>query len=210
MNRNINLKKYMEYVEGVLQKYNRDKGKKSPFRSRVNHTKRVLMWAMRLVEEMTDVDKDVLFVAAIFHDIGYATGTPEEHQAVSAQMFEEYAKSEGMDIDFVNVVADAIRIHSDKWRMKNPNDLTIEQILLMEADLLDEEGALAICWDGLSSGYKLFTSYEESLNRTIEKRSEKNDVIFVTAKGKEIFEKKQKFVDEYIKEMKYDLMVPEY
>jgi uncharacterized protein len=202
----MDLTECMNFVEKTLQDHQKDMGRKFPFRSRVKHTRRVWMWAERLAENREDVDRDVLFTAAIFHDVGYAIGEPEQHQRESAELFLTYAQAHGLDEAFSRQVASCIAIHSDKQRMAHPEELTVEQILLMEADLLDEEGALAICWDGLSCGYQNVTSYEavyEHSQREWKDKLAHNPM--VTEKGKELWQHKQEFVKSYLQELRYDL-----
>ena len=50
-----------------------------PFRSRFQHSIRVLHWCERLVEGLDNVDTEALYTAAIFHDIGYADRDNEHH-----------------------------------------------------------------------------------------------------------------------------------
>lgn len=196
----------IKYVENVLEQSGNDRSKRHPFRSRMKHSKRVLTWAVRLCQDRTDVNTDVLYTAVIFHDIGYARAGADCHQADSAELFREYAEANGLDKDFIEKVISCIIIHSDKWRMENPEELSIEQLLLMEADLLDEEGALAICWDGLASGYSGVMSYEEALQHTRGEWADKyNHNPMVTYKAKQFWKQKQEFVKKYLEELEQDL-----
>ncbi len=201
-----NLKKCMDYVAEILLEAGCDLGEKHPFRSRIRHIRRVLRWAERLCEGLTDVDTEVLYTAVIFHDIGYADEEIKRHQKASEIMFREYAMSEGLDYEFTEKVAACISIHSDKERLQEPDSLTIEQILLMEADLLDEEGALSICWDGMACGYEGKLSYEKCLQRTLEEfQNKKNKYHPITEKGKQFWNEKLTFIQSYIAHMKHDL-----
>lgn len=59
---------YIEYVKEYLTAHNAD-APPNPlmaFRSKIQHTLRVLGWAKRLTEGREDVDKKVLYTAAIF------------------------------------------------------------------------------------------------------------------------------------------------
>lgn len=201
-----NYEKYMEYVENMLKNAGRDQGRRHPFRSRSLHTRRVLRWAKRICEDRNDVDTEVLFLAVIFHDIGYVHDNLEEHQKVSEKMFREFAAEHCFDSDIIEKVASCISIHSDKEKLKEPKLLTIEQILLMEADLLDEEGALAICWDGLACGYEGKSSYEESLERTKwESYAKRENNPMVTDLAKQYWKEKVEFVEDYIRRLEFDL-----
>ncbi|MDR1440743.1 MAG: HD domain-containing protein [Clostridiales bacterium] len=96
-----------------------------------------------------------LAVAAIFHDIGYAAcgaGRPESalcHAKFSEEMLAEYALSRGLYAGRqgrrqLGEIASIIAVHSDK-RLSNAV-LTAEQQILMDADLLDESGAMRFAW----------------------------------------------------------------
>ena len=203
-----NYENYMEYVEETLKDAGRDQGRRHPFRSRARHTRRVLKWAKRLCEGRNDVDKEVLFLAVIFHDIGRANDDLTEHQKVSETMFREFAIKNNIDNDMIEQVAACINIHSNKEKLENPESLSIEQILLMEADLLDEEGALAICWDGMACGYEGKMSYEEALHRTILEYSTKQGKNpMVTELAKKYWAEKLVYVEEYIERLQFDLEI---
>ena len=201
-----NYEKYIEFVENTLKKAGRDQGRRHSFRSRSLHTRRVLRWAKRLCEERNDVDTEVLFLAVIFHDIGYVSESLEGHQYVSEKMFREFADVHHFDNDIIERVASCISTHSDKEKLENPKSLTIEQILLMEADLLDEEGALAICWDGMACGYEGKATYEECLERTKREFSLKcGDNPMVTELAKQYWKEKIEYVEDYIRRLEFDL-----
>ena len=96
---NETYQKYLTYVKQYLTEH---KGIESPnplhpFRSRFQHSIRVLHWCQRLAEGLENVDKEALYTAAIFHDIGYENRNNECHAQRSAQAFHEYAKAQGMD-----------------------------------------------------------------------------------------------------------------
>lgn len=200
------LENAMTYVEDMLRQSGGDAGRRHPFRSRSKHTRRVLKWAERISEGRDDVNLHVLYMAVIFHDIGYVKHDLENHQVLSAKLFREYAKEHDFDHVFTDEVVSCIEIHSDKHLLKKPERLTLEQILLMEADLLDEEGALAICWDGMACGFEGNNSYEDCLERTkreVKGKLENNPM--VTKKASELWDQKQKFVKQYIKDLEHDL-----
>ena len=64
--------KYMEYLAYVKEYLAQNGGivspnPRHPFRSRFQHTIRVLHWCSRLAEGVEGVDKEALYTAAIFH-----------------------------------------------------------------------------------------------------------------------------------------------
>jgi hypothetical protein len=96
-----------------------------------------------------------LAAAAIFHDAGYAAlagdpqGSARCHAKFSEEIFVEYAKENGLYAGRggrrqLEEIAGIIAVHSDKAL---PNDvLTADQQILMDADLLDEAGAMRFAW----------------------------------------------------------------
>ncbi len=200
------LKKCMDYVTEILLESGHDLGQHHPFRSRIRHIRRVLRWAERLCEGRNDVNLDILYTAVIFHDIGYADEDMDKHARASELMFRVYANQEHYDEEFTEKVATCIAQHSDKELLEHPEALMLEQILLMEADLLDEEGALAICWDGMACGYEGKLSYDMALRRTREEFAiKKNQHPMVTEKAKKLWEEKMSFVQDYIERLENDL-----
>lgn len=196
---------FMDDVEKMIKDSGNDPSKKHPFRSRSAHTRRVFRWAERLMEDMDEVDKDVAYMAVVFHDAGYSDGACDEHQVSSERIFREYAAEHGFDKDFTEKVALCVGTHSNKELMTTPEKLTKEQIIVMEADLLDEEGALAIVWNGLACGYKGDTCYEAVLNRTIEKFSHKKGNPMITERGRALWDEKMQYVADFIKRLEIDL-----
>ena len=198
--------RYLEYVGNTLKEAGRDQGRRHSFRSRTLHTRRVLRWAKRLCEGRIDVDTEVLFLAVIFHDIGYVSESLDGHQYVSEKMFREFAGIHHFDSGLVDQVCACISIHSDKEKLECPDNLTIEQILLMEADLLDEEGALAICWDGMACGYEGKSTYEACLERTkSEFALKRGPNPMVTDLAKKYWNDKMEYVEDYIRRLELDL-----
>lgn len=197
---------YLDYVELTLRKSGNNQSSHSPFRSRISHTRRVCMWANRLCNGLNNVNTEILLTSAIFHDIGYANAPKITHNVESAKLFCAYAKEQNMSTDLIAKVSECIELHSRKDLLLFPEQLTIEQILLMEADLLDEEGAMSICRCNLRSGYDSVESYEETLKKLISLYSKKSTVNpMVTDLGKLYWEKKMEFIQTYIDELQFDL-----
>jgi uncharacterized protein len=83
------------------------------FRSKYQHTLRVLGWAKRLVKERKDVDTEDLYTAVIFHDIGYSEGK-EFHAERSAKVFYEYGLKMKLDLSFIEKVKKLISLIPQK------------------------------------------------------------------------------------------------
>ncbi|MCR5350130.1 MAG: HD domain-containing protein [Acholeplasmatales bacterium] len=198
----------LKYVHNVLKENNAIKPKKPTqfFRSRITHTYRVYEWAKRIAPDRPNCNKDILFTAAIFHDSGYAIGK-ENHAAYSAKIFKSYAEKNNFDKEFTDEVVRIIALHSDKSLLKK-EDTSDELVLLLEADLLDEEGAMGIVWDLLSQGYQGCDNYEAALDALwIHSSHILNQDYMVTPIAKKYWEEKKELVRNFIKNLESDLFL---
>lgn len=200
--------KYLRYVKEYLTENNgiESPNPLHPFRSRFQHTIRVLHWCERLTEGMEAVDREVLYTAAAFHDIGYRNCDNECHAERSAAAFHEYALSQQMEEGFIEKVEYIIKMHSDKGLMRNP-DSSLEMILLMEADLLDEEGTMGIVWDCMVMGNVRASSYAKAYYHIMESSNKEEPNPMVTEKAKKIWNEKKRMVSEFAKALADDLMI---
>lgn len=200
--------KMFQFVECYLENNDGEKGNnyKFPFRKRSEHIKRVFMWAERLIDGETNINKEAVLVSAIFHDIGYALSSDNsKHAENSAFLCEKYLKESEYDTEFIRFVTYLVRNHSNKELM-TISDTPLELILLMEADLLDETGALSIVWDCMMEGSQVLQTfnktYEHILNYSYKSI---NTNPMVTAKAKEFWQNKQRLMKEFIEQLSYDL-----
>ena len=183
-----------------------------PFRRRSNHTWRVFKWAERLVQQENlpaELDHEAVLVAAIFHDVGYAIKpemrTHDEHAVYSVQVFDEYAADHPFPPEQTERFAWLIRHHSDKQRMKEP-DIPLDLLLVMEADIMDETGALGMVWDCLYVGTKADPSYEKALEHLQQYSGAfLLDNPMVTPLARRIWEKKQNLIHEFLDQLAEDL-----
>lgn len=202
---------YFHYVKKYLE---RNGGDKSPnpfhkFRSRADHIRRVYIWTTRLIEKDTDLSEEeaeALLTAAIFHDIGYnSRESKKAHAERSAIIFKEYATHYGLDNKLVDRVYYLISNHSNKELLEK-EDTPLDLIILLEADLLDEEGAMGIAFDCMTAGAAKANSFMEAL-KYIEEYSSNilEEDPMVTPYAKECWNDKKSFINEFIKRYKFDL-----
>lgn len=102
---------------------------------------RVYKWALELLKSER-ADEDILLMAVLFHDIGYAIA-PENHPQSSAEICRKYLADNHFEEEYMDTVCRIIQNHDNKELFHLP-DTSIEQILMIEADNLDESGALSI------------------------------------------------------------------
>lgn len=102
---NKDLKKYIQ--ENVLTLYGDNIGGHG-----LDHINSVIDRSFELVKEFDlDVDLNMVYVVAAFHDLGYKSN-PDEHEEVSSKMFISDSKmKEFFTADQINVIAEAIIDH---------------------------------------------------------------------------------------------------
>lgn len=181
-----------------------------PFRKRSEHIRRVYMWAKRLVEDKSDINKGAVLVAALFHDVGYAISADGSlHAEYSANICKKYLMEHGFSPEFIDEVTYLIINHSNKDLM-TAKDASLELILLMEADLLDETGALSIVWDCMMEGSQNVQTFEKAYEHIREysfKSLKSNPMI--TDKAIEFWQRKQSLMKEFVEHLSHDLGIQE-
>lgn len=206
--------KEIKFVQNYLITHNGDKSPRiqETFRHRTEHVVRVLKWANLIIdslsfEERKNINKDVIELAAIFHDVGYGSEHfKNSHGIESSQIFKEYALGNGFDEQLINEVYNMIYIHQNK-ALLNMN-ISENLRILMEADMLDEEGAMSIVWDLITLGQTFPQSYEEALYKLTDYSAKilKNNPMRHKA-SIEAWENKQKLVKKFIDSLKKDLFI---
>lgn len=182
-----------------------------PFRKRSEHIKRVFVWAERLLDDpqLPKIEKESVLIAALFHDAGYALSlSGADHAVNSAVVFREYAAKHAYEPKKTDFISYLIENHSRKDLMFL-EDTPLELIILMEADLLDETGALSIVWDCMMEGAQELQSYEKTYAHIAEYSGNMLDQNpMFTEKAKKIWESKQTLLREFIAQLAYDLGKP--
>jgi len=109
------------------------------------HVRRVVKAALVITDaEEGPVDRDVLTVACLLHDIGRKEELADRtlcHARVGAEKARRYLLGNGYDESFAAHVADCIRTH--RFRSNDP-PVSIEAKILFDADKLDVTGAIGI------------------------------------------------------------------
>ena len=205
----LNYDEMLEFVLRTLKQGNAVKPNNPyhGFRSRYLHSYRVYKWMGRIIDDL-EVDEEACYTAAIFHDVGYSI-EKKNHALYSEMIFRRYAETHGLNKELTDKVSKMIALHSHK-ELLNKKDTMPELILLMEADLLDEEGALGIAWDLLAKGAKGCNDYNESIEAMrIHSGHILSQSYMVTPRAKEYWEHKKEFVRGFINELEDDLFLEE-
>lgn len=198
-----------DYVGNLLLKYDSHGGgpKHKINYNRTEHIKRVYNWMLKLYEGYKDknsIDIDSLKIATIFHDSGYNEIERGNHALVGADICRKYLLEHDYPLEKIDFICDLIKLHSDKNRLMD--DIPIELILLIEADLLDDTGAHGIVMDVWVEALNENTSFESILKhieRYTHKLMQTNPMR--TAIAKEIWDKKTELTNEFYRQYKEDL-----
>ena len=193
---------YSEVIEFVKKETSEnDKPDSYPFKSRYEHTMRVYRWAIRLQAKLGG-DLDVIVLAALLHDIGWADDRPSSE--VSAEIAVEYLDSIGVSPEMIVKVGEIIMVHADKNTEK---DLSLECRIVMDADLLDEVGAVGILCNCMSIAAENESSYKRAYYKIKEfYRTYKPKLSQCkTETGRTEFGKRLQFIENYIYQLEREL-----
>ena len=147
---------YSEVIEFVKGKASEDDRSGYTFRNVYDHTMRVYRWAIRLQTKLGG-DLDVIVLASLLHNIGYEEGRPQNE--VSAEVAVDYLDSIGVDPAIIVKVGEIIMMCPDKDTDK---ELSLECKIVMDADLLDEVGAVGILRDAMITATEDEASYKRA------------------------------------------------
>lgn len=181
------------------------------FRRRSQHIERVTLWCKRLLKNETGLfaDPALVYYSALFHDAGYnQQGKP--HEELGADIFLRFAHEHMFPDALSLAVADIIHHHSCKESIYNPNT-SIEQILVIEADLLDEEGIFGIAVDCMAFA-KINSHTGEYYSSLLEYLSQYAGEILhyspmVTPYAANCWQKKQEKIRLFLRDLEDDLFL---
>ena len=148
---------YANVIEFVRQQI-ADNGRPPnyPFRNRFEHTMRVYRWAVKLQAKVGG-DLEIIALAALLHDVGWEEG--REHGEVGAEIAVEYLDSIGLQTEKIKRIGEIILVHDDK---DTKRELSLECQVVMDADLLDEVGAISILWDSMATACEDNANYKKA------------------------------------------------
>lgn len=196
------VKNYLHETEHLVMEQN----KQYPFRSRFEHSMRVLEWAKR-INRIEMGDEETVEIAAIFHDIGknvsLKLGKP--HGEISGELCAQYLKSINFNEEKTERIVQAVSLHS----LKNlPTEgLNLEDRILMDADLLDETGAICVLWDCLYLGSEDNSSYDKAYYRILDNYHKIKDQIkyIKTNEGMRLFLERIYFLEQFLDNLRFEL-----
>ena len=192
----------MEEAERLIGNLNRKSS--HSFRNRYDHTLRVLNWADR-IQKVEGGDPEIIAFAVLFHDTGWSDKV--NHALVGAELAEKFLRGKGVDPDLVERISSAVRTHNNRWEPQN--DLPIENLVVMDADFLDEVGVTTLVWDSLAAASEDKPGYLKVLERDLKfYKSSKEKVTFLrTETGLKLYKERLEIWEGCINQLKYELGV---
>ena len=159
----INLDPIIEQAYQVVEKLIDEQDRYSqPFRDRFEHTKRVLNWAKR-IHQHEGGDLGIITLAVLFHDSGWSYDI--DHALIGAELAEKFLVQQGVDRSVIDRVTSAAQTHNK--RLDPTDDLPIENLIVMDADILDELGVTTLVWDSMATAIGENPSYTKALERNM-------------------------------------------
>ena len=198
----------ISYISTALAKFEVNSPRKQKIRyDRFDHTMRVLKWMLLLYEAYPQKDRldfDSLAVATLFHDIGYSEDC-ENHAKSGAVLCRKYLEDRRHSLEKTDFICDLVARHSEKETLFQ--DIPVELILLMEADLLDDTGAQALVMDTwmevVGKEQVTFESILEHMEAFSIRQMWENPMR--TEKGKQIWEEKRRLTEAFVEAYREDL-----
>lgn len=187
-----------EYVRNQIANNGRTS---QPFRDRYQHTLRVYAWAERL-QALEGGDLRIIQIAALFHDAGWDDHIP--HQQVSAALAKDYLTKNGYADSDIETIVQAVANHNQRSSVLS---LPKECYILMDADILDELGAITALWDGMATALGSEPSYIKAYQRLCHyhEQNKGREHLLQTESGKRLYRERIAFLDYFIKHLEYEL-----
>jgi uncharacterized protein len=203
-----NYQQMAEFVKGYFESHDpigTELITRFPFRRRFEHCLRCSIWARRIaLTENADVE--IAMISALFHDIGKSLDqTAKNHGEVGAQICGDYltsiAYAKGRKAKIVQIV----RSHSSHT---GESGTSLEAIVVSDADLLDEIGAITVLWDAMACAAEDAPSYEKACDRITRAyarlKVELPDQLH-TPTARQILKGRFLFIDSFLSNLEYEL-----
>jgi len=173
-----------------------------PFRNRFDHTLRVLKWAER-IHAIEGGDIEVIALAVIFHDTGWSDTL--DHALIGAELVEKYLLGKAVDPGLVDRIASAVRTHNK--RNAPHESLPIENLIVMDADFLDEVGVTTLVWDAMATAIESNPGYGRVIEKDLKyyQRAQEKTVYLKTETGKQLYNQRMAAWEMCLSHLRYEL-----
>jgi uncharacterized protein len=173
-----------------------------PFRNRFDHTMRVLKWAHR-IHEVEGGDLGIITLATLFHDTGWSDTV--DHALVGAEMAEKYLLDKNVAPVLVDRITSAVRTHNK--RQEPRESLPIENLIVMDADWLDEVGITTLVWDAMTTATEDKPSYSRAIEKDLEyfERAKERIIYLKTETGVKFYNERLAIWERCLSHFRYEL-----
>jgi len=176
------------------------------------HTKRVLKNALGIAQNYPQIDKEVLIVACLLHDIAFKDGFVEEHHKRGAEQAREILNHLDFSKEKIDKVCKAILNHCKNiHKIRNKEDLALEDKILGDADSIDAFGSIGLirminfCKD---HNFPYFKSKKDELNDSIYggvKAVISWEKTLFTKEGRRLAKSRMRILKEFLKNLEEEL-----
>lgn len=190
------VKEYMETTERP------EMGRRRTASFRWRHTLRVLATA-REIGQVEGADLDIIEIAGLLHDIAKLDQRSDEihHAVLGSQIAETFLLELGLPASQVQRIVEAIRFHSLDTHQDN---LSLETLVLKDADRLDEVGALGVVLAGVHAG-RVGMDYRGCFRQGIKDLRNLEDLPFYTQTGQRMFSQRLKVMVDFWRQAEEEL-----
>ncbi len=193
---------YAEVIEFVRKQIADNTGPTSyPFRDRFEHTMRVYRWAIRLQSQLGG-DMEIIALAALLHSIRWEEG--KDLGEVSAEVAANYLDGIGVEPEKISRIGEIIRIHSKR---DVEMDLSVECKIVMDADLLDEIGAVSVLWNSMGTALDDDADYRKVYNRvkSFYKESRPKIRLCKTEAGRMEYNRRMRLLEDFLTQLEKEI-----
>ncbi|MBL4937253.1 HD domain-containing protein [Clostridium sp. YIM B02515] len=195
----VTYEEILEYTSNLIKENRRER---FPFRNRLEHTLRVLKWAER-IQKHEGGNMEDLTMAILFHDTGWDENIP--HAEISARLVGEYLREKNFDESRLNRIVAIVKKHSSKDIPSE--ELSLEERIMIDADLLDEVGSLSIVWDSMAVALQDSPSYMKfyERNKFYFKKLKNQTFLMKTETGRRFYDRQIEFLEHFINNLEFEL-----
>ena len=163
------------------------------------HTQAIRPIAQKLAR-LEKADKEIVDVAALFHDLGKYNGNIKDHEKRSGELARKYLERENFDQRFIEEVVYCVSVHMLPWENKANLISTPEAKVLFDADMIQQLSEFGIIKHAINYGADIYENYKEGLVKTRDTLFKAYNLI-LTNNGRKLAEPGYKFVKEFFKNL---------
>jgi uncharacterized protein len=169
---------------------------------RFDHLARVMQNAQRIAATIDNVDRELLELAVLLHDVDQPVGKKKDHVALSVKAAEEILDRAGCSRETAAKVLQVISEHSSE-HVETKEPTSVEAKILFDADKVDGLGAI-----GITRVFSLFGQMNGSAREAIAWYRKKIDISFrhlQTEEGMRLFQARLPLVLQFLDQLESEL-----